>query len=120
MGRGGAAVTYICNHCLASVSIIADDVAFKLFDDEESIPCPWCEDGAMRAHPVLGKAARRGGPYQHQVMSAEDFYRASRGLGMPGEYGADPELVQALFRMGRVCGLSIEGAGQPKKSTVPT
>lgn len=109
-------MTYVCSHCLAAVSVIADEDAFKLFDDDGSTSCPWCEHGIMRAHPVLGKAARQGGLYQHRVMAAEDFYRASRGLGMPGEYGADPELVQALFQMGRVCGLNLEGTGQPKKT----
>lgn len=110
-------MTYVCRHCLAAVSIVLDGTTFKLFDDDEPVSCPWCgEEEAMRYHPILGKAARQGGPFQHQVMSAEDFYRACRGLGLPGSYGADPELVKALFGMGRVCGLSMEKVGEPSKT----
>ena len=111
-------MTYVCSHCLTAVSVIVDSASFQLFDGVDPISCPWCEQGAMETHPVLGKAARQGEPYKHQVMSAEDFYRASRGLGMPGEYGADPELVTGLFQLGRVCGMSVEKVGSPAKTLV--
>lgn len=111
-------MTYVCNRCLAAVSVIVDELSSRLVDGEDKHDCPWCGEGQLVTHPVLGRAARQGAPYKHQVMSAEDFYRATRGLGMPGEYGADPELILALFQMGQVCGLSIEGVGNPPKTLV--
>jgi DNA-directed RNA polymerase subunit RPC12/RpoP len=111
-------LTYTCNKCLTAVSVIVDGPGAQLVDEDDYHKCPWCSEGTLVTHPVLGKAARQGGPFKHEVMSAEDFYRAVRGMGMPGEYGADPALVHGLFQMGRVCGLSMEGHGSPVKTVV--
>jgi len=94
-----------------------------LVEEHEEFPCPWCKQGVLAHAPVLGRAAREqfnapGARYTYSVFPADEFFRAVRGVGLPGEYGASPELVEGLFALGRVTAVDIEPVDDSLKTVI--
>jgi len=109
-------VIFVCTGCLAAVAIVSPDGS--LVEATDTPTCPWCKASHMICHPVLGRAAQEGEPYRLTTMGAEDFYRATRGMGLPGEYGASPDTVAQMLKYGKVLALDVEPVGVPPKTVV--
>ena len=108
---------YACNSCLVLVKVHGDPdliqrliVRHSLWKD--GLPC--VQDGCLDRMHHLTEAESKVAKWssEHDVLrvlslSAEEFFRALCGYGLPDEIGAEPEIVQALLLSSKITGVSL-------------
>ena len=112
---------FLCNRCLKAVAIVDADQGpgMDLIEVSDVFACPWCNEGEMACRPILGRVAwEHPEKFNLESMGVGDFYRAVRGMGLPGEYGAALEAVTNLFRFGRIRAIEMEEVGQPERTLI--
>lgn len=109
---------FVCNNCLRATAVLTPKPTM-LVEPDDLVPCPYCGEGYLFSSEPIGRAVmERPEQFQLTTMTPEEFYRAIRGMGMPGEYGASPDLVVDLFRVCKVVAIDIEPVGDPTKTLV--
>lgn len=107
---------FLCNSCLRATAVITTKPTM-LVKPDDVVSCPYCGHGYLFSSDAIGRAVlERPQQFQLVTMNPEEFYRAIRGMGMPGEYGASPDLIADMFRVCKVVAIDVEPVGDPMKT----
>lgn len=112
---------YGCDKCMTIVRVHGDPDSIQRLIVEHSLwkdgmPCVRSDCDAMMGgvtNPVAESALRQGW-VNSLNLTAEEFFQALCGFGLPEEIGSDPEVVRALLLSAKVSDVSVHASSSGK------